>query len=272
LLPSPQGFASAANVATENAMHNSTTFRILALSLAFSAFAGCGGSSSTEPSAESAPPATASTAPGANLLDIAAANSDLSAAARLPALRPLVPGTIEPCEYLPLASNPDNATVCVDVPVNLSRAAVVFNMDMDARDTSTTPPTPIGMRHMVLVATALKARVAAGLIQTRDIAIVGVFHGAAASWVLNDAWWQSQVDAANNPLYPDGNPYKNWLDQLLAFKAQGIPVQLELCGVTMNGKGWTNANLYPGVLANQGAIGRLIALENAHFAFIHPAK
>ena len=172
-------------------------------------------------------------------------------------------GIVEPCQYLPLVNNPTNSTVCVDVPVNLLKAKVVFNMDHDAKDAS---GTPIGMKHMIMLSTGLKARIAAGLVNPNDVSIIGVFHGSAASWVLSNEWWNNK----NNNT--EGNPYANLLNQLLAFKDLGVNVQLEECGVTMNGNHWTNDDLFPGIHVNQGAIGRLIALEQQKYSYIQPGK
>ncbi len=189
------------------------------------------------------------------------------------------PGTISPCQYLPMVGNPTNPTtqkVCVDVPVNLTKARVVFNMDeASAMDG---PTTPIGMKHMVQLAGALKSRIAQGLIEAEDVSIIGVFHGADASMLLNDAYWATQIDPSTGTNYV-GNPYKAWLEQLLAIEKGGVHLQLEICGVTMSSKGWKNSDLYVSpdatnskILVNQGAIGRLIALENAKFAYIQPGK
>ncbi len=172
-------------------------------------------------------------------------------------------GVIEPCQYLPLANDFNNASVCVDVPVALKKVKVVFNLDHDARDAA---GNPIGMRHMLMLAGVVKARIAAGLVDPNDVSIIGAFHGSAAPWVLSDAWWNKKN---NNEA---GNPFAPMLNQLLAMKDQGVNLQLEECGVTMRGNGWTNADVYPGVKVNQGAVGRIFALQQKKYAYIQPGK
>ena len=182
-------------------------------------------------------------------------------------------GIIPTCKYLPLV--PDmlykvtNTTVCVDIPVNLIKAKVVFNMDMNAVDAK---GRPIGMNHMFMLATGLKARMAKGLIKPHAISIIGLFHGSAASWVLSDDWWRTNKNT-------EGNPYGGWIEKLVALKNEGINIQLEECGATMAGNGWSNSDLFTSdkvpmgtIHVNQGAIARAIALQQQDYAVIHPGK
>ncbi len=179
-------------------------------------------------------------------------------------------GVIDTCTYPRLVTNiingTTNNTVCVDVPVELEKTKTVFNLDSQAVTTSpgpngTTVTTPVGPRHMWMLGTATLDRINSNLTNPSNVSIIGIFHGTAATWALSDAWWQAHGSAS-------GNPYKVWIDRLLAFKNLGVNVQLEICGVTMSGNGWTNADVYPGIHVNQGAIGRLIDLEQNGWTYI----
>ena len=175
-------------------------------------------------------------------------------------------GVISPCQYLiPTANlNPAAQPVCVDVPVKLKKPKVVFNMDHNAFRSDGV--TPIGMRHMVMLSNAIKTRIDAGVTKAENVSVIGVFHGGPAAWVLSNEWWAENVVGAT------GNPYAGWLNKLAGLKAMGVNIQIEICGVTMTGKGWTNDMLYPGVVVNQGAIGRLIDLQLDDYAMIQPGK
>lgn len=182
-------------------------------------------------------------------------------------------GVIAKCEYLPLVSNilkhNKNASVCVDIPVKLTKAKVLFNMDKDAVDAK---GNPVGLRHMFMLATGLKARMDKGLIKAEDISIVGLFHGSAASWALSNDWWKKHKKT-------NGNPYGKWIEKIVAMKNKGVNIQLEECGVTMSGKGWSNKDLYTSknapqgaIHVNQGAVARAIDLQQQGYAMMHPSK
>ena len=193
-------------------------------------------------------------------------------------------GVIANCQFfqlvnnlLPPASvaNPSiNSTVCVDVPVGLTKSKVVFNLDSTATAAGTKADKDwsVGLRHMYMLGTALQDRIGKGLIEPEKISVIGVLHGTAAAWALSDAWWKARVDAAGNQLYPNGNPQKGMIENIFALKKAGVNLQLEVCGVTMYGNGWTNADLYTspnGVIhVNQGAIGRVIDLEQHGYQYI----
>lgn len=168
-------------------------------------------------------------------------------------------GVVSPCQYI-IPSSP----VCVDVPVKLEEPKVVFNMDHNALRSDGV--TPIGMRHMVMLSTAIKNRIDAGQVKAKDVSVIGVFHGGPAQWVLTNEWWADNVEGAT------GNPHAIWLQKLAGLKAMGVNIQIEICGVTMTGKGWTNDLVYPGVVVNQGAIGRLVDLQQDGYATIQPGK
>ena len=186
-------------------------------------------------------------------------------------------GIIPDCKMLPLANNPiitgvANTTVCVDIPVSLTENHTVFNLDSLATTDGTAAGAPVGIRHMWMFGKAMQARVAHGLMKPEDIQIIGVIHGSALGWALNDAWWQSQVDEDGHQLYPNGNPYKDWIEKLFALNNAGLNVQLEVCGVTLSGKGLTRDNVYSSdngrIFVNQGAIGRLVDLQQKGYKYI----
>lgn len=184
-------------------------------------------------------------------------------------------GVIPSCQYMPLVNNPiisgvPNTTVCIDVPVNLSENHSVFNIDTQVTTDGTSTGAPAALRHMWMLGKAMQARVNAGRMDAANIQIIGVMHGSALSWALNDAWWQKQVDKRGRQLYPNGNPNKEWLEKIFALNNAGVNIQLEVCGVTMSGKGLTNADLYSSpngkIHVNQGAIGRIIDLQQKGYA------
>lgn len=193
----------------------------------------------------------------------------------------IVPGTITPCKQLPLVNDPNNpnesangsivgtdgtydpAGVCVDVPVNLMQVKVVFNLD---NVVTTSAGDSVGLRHMWMLGTALQMRMKAGLVNPDNVSIVGLMHGSsmAAGWAFKNSpqekWIQALFKLANDPDYP-------------------VHIQLEACGVTIKGMQQKGAKLnggmpldekavYPGIKVNQGAIGRLIDLEQHGYVYV----
>ena len=162
---------------------------------------------------------------------------------------------LDSCDTLPLVNTliggPENTSVCVDAPVALEKAKVVFNLDMPVTDGA---GNPVGLRHMWMLGNAIKARINAGLIDPQDVSIIGIFHGSGSAWALNST------------------PMAGWIERLFALKNEGVNLNLEMCGVTMLGKGWSNADLYSSdngfIHVNQGAIGRIIDLEQHKYAYI----
>jgi len=181
-------------------------------------------------------------------------------------------GIVQPCSTLPLVNDPTNSTVCVDVPVALKTNHTLFNLDSLATTDGTSAGAPVGLRHMWMFGNAMKGRVAHGAMNPDDIQIIGVIHGTALSWALNDAWWQSQKDEDGNQLYPNGNPNKDWIEKLFALNNGGIHIQLEVCGVTLRGAGLTRDNVYSSangrIYVNQGAIGRMVDLQQKGYTYI----
>jgi len=165
------------------------------------------------------------------------------------------------CSMLPLVdsmlSGIPNTDVCVDAPVALTKAKVVFDMSSDALDPK---GRHTGLRHMMMLATAMKARIAAGLLDPNRVSVIGIMHGDG----LNLA-----IDTEANPI---NLKTKALIESIFDLKEAGVNINLEVCGVTMHGKGLNNADLYKstkGVIhVNQGAIGRIIDLEQHRYALI----
>jgi len=158
------------------------------------------------------------------------------------------------CDMLPLVNTligaGPNTTVCVDAPVALEKAKVVFNLDVPVMSGGN----PVGLRHMWMLGTALKARIKAGLADPKKVSIIGVLHGSSTPWALKDS------------------PVAGWIEKLFSLNKDGVNISLEMCGVTMMGKGLTNSDLYKSengmIHVNQGAIGRLIDLQQHKYAYI----
>lgn len=167
-------------------------------------------------------------------------------------------GYIATCQNLPLVSSiingKPNVDVCVDAPVALEEAEVVFDMNSDALDGK---GRHTGLRHMYMMGKALEARVNRGLTKEKDIEIYGVMHGSA----LNLA-----MDATVS------NTTKYFIEEIFKLKNAGININLEVCGVSMHGKGLNNNDLYKSangmIHVNQGAIGRIANLQQNDFVLI----
>jgi intracellular sulfur oxidation DsrE/DsrF family protein len=166
-----------------------------------------------------------------------------------------------------------NKTVCVDILNGLDKNFVVFDIDTPVTKDGTVDGTPSAFNHMWLMSSANLAYIKNVLKNTsKDVSdnfsVKGIIHGSALKWALNDAWWQEQVDKYGNQLYPDGNPNKVWFDKLNWLKDHGIDVQLEVCAVTLSGAGLTHDDVYPGILVNQGAFGRMSKLHQQGYAIM----
>ena len=138
--------------------------------------------------------------------------------------------------------------IVIDVPVRLTSAKVVFNVDR--RDFAGDEPVEF---DFLRVMTADFAAVG-----TRP-EIVAIFHGAAGYILLDDA----KYNAVRN--WTGGNPYKS---QVLAAMASGVSI--EECAQTMRDLGWTNADLIPGIKVNTGANLRIIELVQEGYVQIQP--
>jgi intracellular sulfur oxidation DsrE/DsrF family protein len=189
-------------------------------------------------------------------------------------------GIISLCSYLPIVGDPQNEDICVDVPVDLHKDFVVFNNNENAiskfKDYNTNQiiPAPLAMKHMIMLGGAMLNRINSGLMQAQNVSIIGVFHGNdALSWLLNDAWWSTHKTHPDGSAYTE-NPYKDFIENIFTLKKAGVNIQIEACGVTMHGMGVTNDNLYKSpngqIYVNQGAVGRLIDLEQNGYVYYQP--
>jgi intracellular sulfur oxidation DsrE/DsrF family protein len=138
--------------------------------------------------------------------------------------------------------------VHIDVPVRLSEARVVFNLDHLAFDGDQ----PIGLQFMNVMVEQFRS-------SPVKWQIIGIFHGPNGYMALDDTRY-NQVRH-----WKHGNPYK---DQIAALRAAGV--QVELCAETMRLNGWRNEDILPGVKVNSGANFRLIELIQQGFVEIHP--
>jgi intracellular sulfur oxidation DsrE/DsrF family protein len=169
-------------------------------------------------------------------------------------LSALVVASLLVCAYLPisLAAEAKSAQsghgIQIDIPVNLQKANVVFNMDHLAFSGDM----PVGIKYMHLLANRIKELGAKGQ-------IIGVFHGDAAYMTLNDKSYNAYRHIST------GNPYKGLISELLK---QGV--QVEECAVSMKSHNWVNADLLRGVKVNTGAVGRLIQLVQEGYVQIQP--
>jgi intracellular sulfur oxidation DsrE/DsrF family protein len=136
----------------------------------------------------------------------------------------------------------------IDIPVNLKKANVVFNMNQ----VDFSGDVPTGIKYMQLLATRFKETGTQGR-------IIGIFHGHAAYLIVNDRAYNAYR------LESTGNPYKTFIVSLVE---QGV--QIEACGISMKNNGWSNEDLLPGVKVNAGAIGRLIQLVQEGYVQIKP--
>jgi len=154
----------------------------------------------------------------------------------------------------------ENNTVCVDVPVNLTKSKVVFSINnnvagvgVDGNGNSN------GLKHMVMLGTVIKNRIANGQIDPEEVSIIGILHGSAIGWGTKNT---NQA---------------NWINQIFQLKKDGVNIQLEVCGVTMLGAGMNNGMIYTDpnlnrngkIYVNQGAIARIMYLEQRKHVYMH---
>jgi intracellular sulfur oxidation DsrE/DsrF family protein len=207
-----------------------------------------------------------------------------SAFAEDSAYNKVFPNVASTCEYPPLVLNmggfaqqgtppwgTENTKICVDVPVALDKVHVLFNLDTNTVDGN---GNSVGLKHLVMLGTALKDRIDKGLLKPKNVEIVAVMHGSAAPWAIKTGHPGSASDAVKQ---------QGWMNKIFDLKKAGINIQLEICGVTMMGSHWTKDDLYTyddtgnaidpasRIYVNQGAIVRIIDLEQHGFAYIHEA-
>ena len=176
-----------------------------------------------------------------------------------------------------IANGTKNTTICVDQLNNLFANDFVFDIDTPVTKDGTPTGTPSAFSHMFLMGSANRAYINKVALKGTDDSskfdIIGIIHGSALKWALNDAWWEKQVDDDGNQLYPNGNPYKAWFDKIAALRSTangkiGMNIHLEVCGVTLEGAGLTRDDVYPGILVNQGAFGRMSSLHQQGYAIV----
>jgi len=175
---------------------------------------------------------------------------------------------MENCDYLqtvlgmPLydetrKNNVELQQVCIDMPVAMSKAKAVFNMDAAIFDGK---GRPAGLRHMYMFGKAQLARIKMGLLDPEEVSIVGVIHGGALTPFT----------------ITPGDYAKAYLDEIFKLKQAGLNINIEVCGVTMLGKGYTNDQLYKSdygmIHVNQGAIARILDLEQHKYAYYQEGK
>ena len=85
-----------------------------------------------------------------------------------------------------------------------------------------------------------------------------VLHGAAAYWLLDESAYQQHL---NDPF--GFNPNTQVVRELLEHG-----VSVEICHSTMKSKGWTAADILPGVTIVHDAYTRLIDLQQRGYAYI----
>lgn len=95
-------------------------------------------------------------------------------------------------------------------------------------------------------------------VPAKNLKISVVLHGATAYWLLNeDAYRQYKHDEF------DFNPHDRVLSELLAHG-----VSVEVCNLTLRGKGWASSDLMPGVKVVYDAYTRMIELQQQGYAYI----
>lgn len=176
---------------------------------------------------------------------------------------------LDQCQYLVLATNlampkkfgAANTSVCVDIPAEIQKAKMVFNMDTDTVDGNGNSN---GLKHMVMMGNVIKDQIKQGLIKPEDVSIIGILHGSAIKW-------------ATKAVPPQ---QKNFIDQIFQLKRDGLNIQLEACAAAMNGADLTKKNLYSydaegkpdpaaggRIYVNQGAFARELDLQNRGYAY-----
>ena len=179
-------------------------------------------------------------------------------------------GVLAQCQYLPLATNfampqrfgAKNTSVCVDIPVKLKKAKIVFNMDTDSVDGNGNSN---GLKHMFLMGKVMQEGIKRGLIRPQDVSIIGIMHGSALKWATKAG----------------SEPQRRFMNAIFKLKREGVNIQLEACAVTMNGAGLTKKDLYTydaagdpdpkaggRIYVNQGAFGRELYLQNHGYAYV----
>lgn len=176
---------------------------------------------------------------------------------------------LDQCQYLPLATNltspkqfgAKNTSVCVDIPTEVHKAKMVFNMDTDTVDGKGNSN---GLKHMLMMGNVMRDQISRGLVKPEDVSIIGVIHGSALKWATKSVPAQQ----------------KKFIDAIFKLKQEGVNIQLEACAAAMNGAKLTKKDLYTydaegnpdpkaggRIYVNQGAFARELELENQGYAY-----
>ena len=176
---------------------------------------------------------------------------------------------LDQCQYLPLATNlafpkkfgAKNTTICVDIPAQVEKAKMVFNMDTDTVDGKGNSN---GLKHMFMMGSVMKEQIAKGLIKPENVDIIGIMHGSALKWLVK-------------PVPPQ---QKKFIEGIFKLKREGVNIHIEACAAAMNGAHLTKKNLFSydangnpdpkaggRIYVNQGAFARELYLENHGYAY-----
>lgn len=179
-------------------------------------------------------------------------------------------GVLAKCRYLPLATNfampqrfgAKNTSVCVDIPVEVKKAKIVFNMDTDSVDGKGNSN---GLKHMLMMGKVMQDEIKRGVIKPKDVSIIGIMHGSGLKWATKAG----------------SGPQRRFIKAIFKLKREGVNLQLEACAAAMNGAGLTKKDLYTydaegrpdpkaggRIYVNQGAFGRELYLQNHGYAYV----
>lgn len=114
-----------------------------------------------------------------------------------------------------------------------------------------------GVGEPLFYARGLYESYAAMGIDSKNVDMHLVVHGAAGYWLLNDAAYRKYKDTLL------GNPNKHVIKGLLEKGAH-----IEACYETLKGHGWKPADLLPGVTVVHDAYSRIIDLQLRGYAYI----
>lgn len=95
-------------------------------------------------------------------------------------------------------------------------------------------------------------------VPAKNLNVSIVIHGTPAYWLLNESAYRQY---RNDPF--DFNPNEKIVRDLVE-----LGVSVEICGSTMRSKGWTGADLLPGVTVVRDAYTRLIDLQQRGYAYL----
>lgn len=171
-----------------------------------------------------------------------------SARTALPCCAALVAGLLLVAPPLRAAEPSQSAALHIDIPVALTQAQVVFNMDHPAFEGDN----PTGLNFMRVVQEDFAQ---AGT----KASMVAIFHGEIGYMLLDDARYNAVRHSTR------GNPYKT---MILALQEKGV--RFEACGQTARNNGWVNTDFLPGVKVVTSANLRILQLVQQGYVQIQP--